>query len=248
MTDLIKGRAYRHQGMYVFELLPAGRQKAKGLFVCLHGFPAWSTKNYDIAEQLCLLGYAVLIPHYPGLGLSGGSFSFTRSRETLEKFLGYAKRRYGLPLSLMGHSWGGYLAISFSRQVERFLLLLAPLSVFPTGAALSALIDGIFADSPEDCRLYTKATMGGAIGFLGAAFSWEGFIETVARMPCLIIHGKDDSLIPVQDSRALAAKAAGKAKLIELEDGHLLYRQRRKVLDLVSRWIQAHDGRPRRRR
>ena len=247
MNDLIKGRAYRHQGMYVFELLPAGRKKAKGLFVCLHGFPAWSTKNYDIAEQLCLLGYAVLLPHYPGLGFSGGSFSFTRSRETLEKFLGFSKRRYGLPLSLMGHSWGGYLALALCRRVDRLLLLLAPLSVFPTGAALGALIDGIFADSPEDCRLYTKATMRDAIRSLGAAFSLEGFVETAACKPCLIVHGKDDSVIPVQDSRALAAKAAGKAKLIELEDGHLLYRQRRKVLDLVSQWIRAHDSEPRRR-
>jgi len=112
---------------------------------------------------------------------------------------------------------------------------------------LGALIDGIFADSPEDCRLYTKATMRDAIRSLGAAFSLEGFVETAACKPCLIVHGKDDSVIPVQDSRALAAKAAGKAKLIELEDGHLLYRQRRKVLDLVSQWIRAHDSEPRRR-
>ena len=247
MNDLIKGRAYRHQGMYVFELLPAGRKKAKGLFVCLHGFPAWSTKNYDIAEQLCLSGYAVLIPHYPGLGLSEGLFSFARARATIETFLGFAEREYGLPLSFMGHSWGGYLAISLCRRVERLLLLLAPLSVFPTGAALSALIDGIFADSPEDCGLYTKATMREAIGSLGAAFSLEGFVETAARKPCLIIHGKDDSVIPVQDSRALAVKAAGKVKLVEFEDGHLLYRQRLRVLGLVSRWVKANDGGVRRR-
>jgi pimeloyl-ACP methyl ester carboxylesterase len=225
--------------MYVFELLPAGRKIPKGLFICLHGFPAWSTKNYDIGEQLCLLGYAVLIPHYPGLGFSKGDFSFKRSRESIDNFLAFAKRKYRLPLSLMGHSWGGYLAISLCRHVDKLLLLFAPLSIIPTGKPLRALVAGLLVKHPSDCRRYTKARMQKELESLGAALSPADFVETMARKPFLVVHGTNDDVIPLKDSSALVAKAKGSAELIELEDEHLLFRHRRELLDHVSDWVKA---------
>ncbi len=241
-TNLLNARAYCYKGMYVLELFPVESNSPKGLFVFLHGFPGWSTKNYDLAERLCLSGYAVLIPHYPGLGLSKGTFSFKGSQEKMGDFLEFAKKEYALPISLFGHSWGGHLAIHCCRYVEKLLILFAPLSVFPSGNSLRALVDGLFEEVPLDCRNYTPEKMRRELKSLGAALSLDNFASVMKPKALLIIHGTNDKVISLEDSKALMARSIGKADLIEINDDHLLLQHRRKLLEQVSTWVKINGS------
>lgn len=242
MRNLIKGRAYHYDGMYVFELLPVGIRKPKGIFVFLHGFPGWVTKNYDIAEQLCFLGYVVLIPHYPGLGFSAGRFSFKELGKAINNFLEFVKKQYNLPISLLGHSWGGYLAMSLCHHIEKLLVLLAPLSVFPTGKSLRKSVDALLAEAPSDCKHYMRMKMQNEIESLGKTFSLKKFINKMVHKHFLVIHGINDVVTPIKDSRVLIAKSKGAASLIELDDGHLLFRNRRNILEYVSKWVKVNEN------
>ncbi|MFC1522856.1 alpha/beta hydrolase [Elusimicrobiota bacterium] len=233
----IKARAFFWKGMYIFELLPTSARAAKGMFICLHGFPAWSTKNYDIAEYLCLLGYAVLIPHYHGLGFSKGEFSFKQSAQRADHFIRYVKKYYKMPVSLMGHSWGGYLAIALCHHIEKNLLLFAPLSRFPAGRSLSQLIKGLFLEAPDDCRRYTTATMRKELESLARSTSYEKFFTKMANKRLLIVHGKNDNVIPIEDSRALVAKLKVSSDILELDDDHLLLQRRRDIFKFLSQWF-----------
>lgn len=241
-TYLLKARSYYYQEMYVFEFFPIGPELPRGLFIFLHGFPGWTTKNYDLAERLCLLGHVVLIPHYPGLGLSRGKFSFKESRKTTEDFLRFSKEEYNLPISLFGHSWGGYLAIHFCLYVEKLLLLFAPLSVFPTGESLRALVDELFQEAPFDCQNYTPEQMRRELKSMGEALSLDDIATTMRDKTTLIVHGINDKVIPLENSKVLTTLSTGKIDLMEFNDDHLLIQHRREILERVSMWVKTNDG------
>ena len=185
-----------------------------------------------------------MVPHYPGLGFSPGRFSFKQTVERIDGFLESARRKYRLPISLMGHSWGGYLAMTLGRHVDRCLLLLAPLSRFPVGKGLRKSVDILFSESSDDCRRYTKDSLFRELGILGQRLSLERLAAQMKSKKVLIIHGRSDSVIPIKTSRALAAGLQGRAGTVELDDGHLLFRNRPQVLAHVARWLKADRPRP----
>ena len=70
-------------------------------------------------------------------------------------------------------------------------------------------------------RLIHEGTWQGPSLFLaGAGLKLTAHTTLPADVPAILIHGRHDAVVPVEDSRALAA--SGKAALWEVEDGHRL--------------------------
>ena len=101
------------------------------------------------------------------------------------------------PIVLVGHSAGGHLALLAAREIDAPVLALAP---------IADLADAI-AQNADD---------GAVPVFLGstdpAAFDPMQF-DTLA--PCVLMHGSEDTLVPVEQSRTYAATHAH-ARLIEV--------------------------------
>jgi pimeloyl-ACP methyl ester carboxylesterase len=66
-----------------------------------------------------------------------------------------------------------------------------------------------------------------------------------ARMPALVIHGKDDTLAEVDVARAYARRPGAKGDFVELEGGHFIFVERHEeVTAKIADWLRKREGRP----
>lgn len=124
-------------------------------------------------------------------------------------------------LSLIGSSFGGLVATYYAHQfggVSR-LLLLAPL--------LRWTLDWLSAEQVESWRETGTLSMphygfGGELP-LDFGYHQDGQRYRVAAppaAPALILHGRDDDVVPIRRSQAVAEQYPDQVRLIELDAGH----------------------------
>ncbi len=186
----------------------------------LHGFASspGSRKAQFFSDRLQQLGFSVEVPD-----LAGGDFEHL----ALSKQLALVERLAGTELViLIGSSMGGYLAALYaarhSAQVDR-LILLAPafdfqqlwcaqlgperLRAWQEQGVLPVFHYGVGRDVPL------------AYEMLEDAARFEAF--PTFSQPCLIFHGVNDTVVPVQKSIEFAASHPN-VDLIKLPSGHEL--------------------------
>ncbi|WP_052125992.1 alpha/beta hydrolase family protein [Ureibacillus massiliensis] len=105
--DMIVGRMFIAEG-----------ENLKATVLLLHGFPG-TMMNLDIATELQMLGWNVLVINYRGSWGSEGNYSFANALEDVQTTLNYiqdeaisiANRIDVNRIALVGHSFGGFLAL-----------------------------------------------------------------------------------------------------------------------------------------
>lgn len=140
------------------------------------------------------------------------------------------------PISIIGSSYGGLVAIHYAHRfggVER-MLLLAPglrwlsgglseeqLDAWKTAGASPVYHQAFQREVPVRYDLHVDGTC------------YLTPIQPAA--PAIIIHGKNDTTVPIDDSRAYAAEYPNAVKLVEVEADHDLNGH----LDLAWRYVQS---------
>jgi len=127
--------SFRTMNMKVSVIGPSSDSEAL-ITVFLHGFPALHSKqNREIAEVAAnSLERETHLLFYAGLGFAPGEFRF---QKCLTDVAGYfselIEKRPKLRIDVVGHSWGGYLALQmanrFPSQIRR-MVLMSPLLMF----------------------------------------------------------------------------------------------------------------------
>lgn len=123
--------------------------------VFLHGFPGHrSRQNRDLAKGMAEgMGENVDVLLYAGLGCAPGLFSFTRCFAEVESYLlNLEKALEGQKVILVGHSWGGFLALAMARRfADRVdqVLLLSPLLRFLPEADAVKWFESYRAENPD---------------------------------------------------------------------------------------------------
>lgn len=106
----------------------------KDVAIFLHGFPAYSGKNEDLAAWMASEhGLAAVVLHYPGLGKSKGRFSFCGALDVARNLIAACLADSSGRVFLVGHSFGGYLAASLWNELPKIAgaVLLSPLAEIP---------------------------------------------------------------------------------------------------------------------
>jgi pimeloyl-ACP methyl ester carboxylesterase len=128
------------------------------------------------------------------------------------------------PAFVVGTSLGGAVAAAIAARASRLsgVVLLAPALHLgdlvrgrPWQAGLAYLGVPYFDRQDRRPRLLDR-------GFFADAASLE-LLERPPRCPVLVVHGRDDRRVPIDVSRAWAARHPG-VRLLEVPDGHDLFR------------------------
>jgi alpha-beta hydrolase superfamily lysophospholipase len=235
-TLLASSQSYFLGDRFITEFTPA--TPPKGLFVLLHGFPAWVTKNYDIAEVLVLLGYKVYVPHHQGLGQSKGEFRFTENVDTTRNWLIQLKEQHpNLKLSLGGHSWGGYLSLRNLDLITGRLLLLAPLARFPNDQRRNLLLGNLYHFNKADLPAYTLDSLQEEFQQLEANLDVALLKNTPLAPKTLLLYGTNDEVIPADLIAGFAADVSGPHLEIIVSDADHRLSRRRPVLEQIKNWV-----------
>lgn len=234
-------RTYFQNDIFVTEHSPL--QTPKGVFVLLHGFPAWVSKNYDIGEQLVLSGYKVYIPHHRGLGQSPGRFRFNECLRETRQFINHIKKsNSNLKLSLMGHSWGGYLALSHLDLIDTNLILLAPLAQFPKEEVRQKkLVSDLYLTNRNDLGEYSLESLEEEFRYLERALDLSILKDPGVAPRSILFYGTRDEVIPPDLISNFAQEVASETfETIVSDDDHRLSK-RRPVLQKIANWLEFTD-------
>jgi acetyl esterase/lipase len=171
-----------------------------GLAVVLHGGVWKATYNLIHAGHLCGVlreaGIATFNVEYRRVGDPGGGWP--GSFEDVLLAIGYA-RGLSRHLVLVGHSAGGHLALLAAQHLQLPVVAIAAVSDPATWAN-----DGVGA-------------------FFGGEPPAEAspLAQLPLSVPCLLVHGTHDDVVPFEQSVRYADAAKGESRLIPLEGaGH----------------------------
>lgn len=204
--------------------------QARATIVFFHGNAQNISNHIAHVYWLVDYGFDVVAVDYRGYGASGGTPDIAGSLEDIRASIAYVSGHPGMrhhPLVVLGQSLGGSLSV-------------AALADDKARAAVDALvIIGTFSD-------YRREAQDVLAGYwLTWAFQWplsftvdntyspEKLISSLSPVPVLIMHGRDDGVVPVYHANRLY-HAAREPKFLEILAGdhnHFLNHQgHRKVL------------------
>lgn len=132
-----------------------GPARSSVVNISLHGLPGvYSRQNLEIAEKIVeVSGDRTEAFLYSGLGVAPGVFSFKSClREVEARMAEIVAEDKDISIRLIGHSWGGYLALRMAAiyrdRVEK-LVLMSPLLELPNEERALEGLKGYKNDHPE---------------------------------------------------------------------------------------------------
>lgn len=179
-------------------------EQARGAVLFLHGNAGNISHRLIILEMLNRLGLSVLIIDYRGYGNSEGTpteqgtyIDAETAWQYLTDKLGYAPDRS----IIFGRSLGGAIAARLAGQVTAAGVILES-----TFTSIEALAENYYPLVPV--RLLTRIHYP-TLDFIGAI-----------KSPVLIVHSRDDELVPFSHAKALYEAAGGPRELQEITGSH----------------------------
>lgn len=208
-------------------------------FVVVHGLGEHGGRYQHLAQWFAPLGATVYAMDHRGHGLSGGPRGHAPSLKALlddiERVVARARTERGGPVVLIGHSFGGLLAIAYAlrhpdhidRAVFSAPLLIPKVKVPPWKQALGKVLPKVaprvavsnevdprvLSHDPEVARRYSSDPLvhdritGGLYGDTIAR--GEEFISRAGelRVPFLLLQGRDDRIVDPMGSQRFFARA-----------------------------------------
>lgn len=247
----------------------------RAIMVIVHGFNAHSGQYEWAAEQLAADGFAVYALDLRGRGLSDGERFF------VERFADHVsdvdqmvrlamQREPGLPVYLLGHSYGGVVSCiytlehqdqlagliceSFAHQVPAPDFVLAVTKgishLFPHAHVLmlknedfsrdQAVVDAMNADP----LIANESQPTRSLAELVKADERLKREFAQITLPLLILHGTADKATKPAGSQFFFDTAGSRDKTLKLYDGHyhdlLNDRGRERVMGDIVNWLDAH--------
>jgi acetyl esterase/lipase len=239
-------------------ITPAGKPKSKlPLVVLPHGGPwARDSMSFDWeAQYYAAMGYAVYKPNFRGSEGYGLNYRVAGYKqwglkmqdditEGVQKLIadGVADPAR---ICIVGGSYGGYAALMGGAKTPELYKCVAawgPVTDIPGIFAYDKTITGRSSEQV----VFMRASVGEDRDELNAVSPVKLAANFAA--PVLLIHGKDDTVVPIRQSRdmAMALESAGKSvELLEFSgEDHWLstYSTRRQMLDATSAFLREHLG------
>jgi len=183
-----------------------GAKKAKATIVFSHGNAGSIAYHYGFIDWLMPAGYNVLLYDYRAFGKSKGTLSRKGIIEDVTAAFKYVASRKDVdPTKLVSfsHSLGGAKSV-------------VALAMQPIKGLRAVITDGTFA-SYKDMAMQKAGQVGANL--TTDNYSTINYIDKLAPIPLLIVHGTQDRTVPVGQAEKLFKKAKEPKTYFKIEDG-----------------------------
>jgi uncharacterized protein len=199
----------------------------------LHGCPGLE-KNQDLRS----LTHNSLVFHYRGCWGSHGSYdlrTITADVSAAVSFLAAHPLVDPDRISVVGHSMGGWAAILSAARDPR----LKSVAVYGSAVRLGGL--GLTEERVEqEFTRFLATTPAEFIAQSGQVPSALDVVDAIAPRPLLVIHGTDDTWVPVQRARELGKHATRYIEVAGANHGFTYHRT--ELRDLITDWLEETCG------
>lgn len=220
------------------------------LIVC-HGFRGAKEnagRIFQFAQRVNGLGGVVCAFDFSGSGESEGSFtqvSLTRQAADLKAVMNEMTARFALPLVLLGRSFGGstVIAAGGSGEAEKVLgLILWSTPVFMTETFTGMLPETDKKLSPGQILKIHDAAGDYELdaAFLKdlAAHDMDQYLQALQKQKVLIIHARDDEIVPVENALYMNSKLPGSSLHLIDEAGHRFMDKTELRENITLQWLE----------
>ena len=245
----------------------------KGVIVIAHGLAEHTGRYEYVADYFAEQGYAVYAADHRGHGVNrGATFGFfehfSRLAEDLKQMIELARsEEKTVPLSLLGHSFGGLLALYYTikyqstlqglivsaplvtassefpapqRFVVRLLSGIAPqLSVQTIDSGTLSKDQAVVQSYDNDPQVYRgKVRARVAAEIVDAADFVRSNLSRIT-LPILILHGSADRLVKPEYSQVVYDGVSSPDKTVKIYDGlyHEIMNEPEKARVLADIWV-----------
>lgn len=223
--------------------------------VLLHGFPG-SELNLDLAHAIRRAGWNVAYFHYRGTWGSGGEFSFGNALDDVEAVLKSLRgeslagnyRIDTTRIALIGHSFGGFLALKVASTDPGIscVAAMAPGNLGLYGQMIVAnpelgKVNWDLIDKEKAVRGYSGQQS--ALDLEAHAEDWDlrATATALSTRPVLLLHGARDQLVRIVEHQMLveAFEAAGADRFssLVLPTDHYFSTNRMELADHLIGWL-----------
>ena len=179
-------------------------KEAKGTVIHMHGNAQNMTAHWQFAEWLPRQGFNLFEFDYRGFGRSGGQPEPKGIFEDAVAAICHVRSRPDIDqenLFIFGQSLGGMLAIA-------------------SAAASPRGIRAVLAEAPaHSYSAWMNDKLPGMGDLLDDTYTAAACITRLAPIPLLLIHSREDQVVPWSHSVRLLAEAGETAKLLTIEKG-----------------------------
>lgn len=204
------------RGDYIATLVFVPESKSRLAVVICHGFRGTkenSGKIYAFADKLTRRGFMVAAFDFRGSGESSGAFgdmTLTQQVADLKQVCAYIGTRYQIPQILLGRSFGGSTVIAAAPYLPEARGYILWSAAFNLHLVFAHLLD-------DDYQLLMQGSSvmlsdeGGQFELkpgLLLDFAVHDMAQNLMAMrgkPVLVVHGRDDEAVAVQNAREIAA-------------------------------------------
>ena len=216
--------------------------------VILHGIPQSKPTPGDpgylpMARDFAAAGFLTVLLSFRGCGESEGNFSILGWAEDLESLINWLAKKYSpAGIGLLGFSGGGAIAIYTAAHDPRISAVVA--------ASSPANLNALAADAKVEAWLENFRAIGliRDPGFPASAPDWldefetvkpVSWVERISPRPMLIIHGDQDTIVPVAHAWELFDKAREPKELFLIKDGPHRLRLEQVAVKKAREWMEA---------
>lgn len=223
-----------------------GRANAEELVVLGHGVTGNKDRPFVVAlgEALARAGIPALRFSFSGNGRSAGSFAESNISKEVEDLGSVLDAAGDRTICYVGHSMGGAVGVLRAAKDPRIKLLVSLAGMVHTADFARREFGMVkpgegFMWDDTDCPLSQKymddLTKLGSLTELGKKI----------QIPWLLVHGTEDDVVPLQDSKDIAAQAGKNAQLVEVAGANHVFAgdHLQPMVERVVNWIKAQWGR-----
>ncbi len=228
-----------------------GEKRAPGLVILLHGFTSSKDRLHNIqaAEAMREAGFDTLRFDLYGHGESGGEFRNHTLFKWISNTLTVIDYAVGLgytEILLSGHSQGGLTAaLAAGMEADRIsgLILRAPAFMIPRWAREGSLLGQSFDPEhiPDSVPVIKGLELSGRYARVAQTIHVEDAVDRF-RGPVLILHGSEDDVVPVSDSRIMAERYSSCTFSEIGGETHHFDRQPEQMQRLIREWLEGKGG------
>lgn len=246
MTQLPFGEIRNHEGERLDYSCDGGAAPGEGLLVVIgHGVTANKDRAWalTLAQTLEAAGIASLRFSFSGNGESEGDFrQSTVSKEVQD--LGAVLDAVGeRRICFVGHSMGGAVGVLRAAADPRIDLLVSLAGMIETHGFAQRKFGEL---TPDQDVMWDKPECPLSTTFMEDMQAIGSTLPSVAKVtvPWLLVHGTEDTVVPVQEAQAAAAAAPDpeQVELVEFEGADHLFSgaDEARMALAVTAWLQRH--------
>jgi pimeloyl-ACP methyl ester carboxylesterase len=201
-----------------------GEKGSKNIVVLGHGVTGNKDRPFVVAlgEGLAAVGIPALRFSFSGNGTSEGNFTDSTISKEVEDLGAVLDHLKGYTVCYVGHSMGGAVGVLRASEDDRIQLLVSLAGMVHT----KAFAQREFGDvTPDEGFMWDEPDCPLSQAYMDDLTQINTVVDLAPQIdvPWLLVHGDEDDVVPIEDSRDILAKANDQTQLIRLQSANHVF-------------------------